>query len=299
MHKPHTENFNDALSVDFSAESTKKLEINQALMRQLETVNTAAYSAQKEDFPMNQTQKRHFKRSSIIAIAACLTLALSVSALAFVHYLSLGENAIYIVEPREAVNPEDAIPEELRGLLYDADGNLIETFGDIQDSFYNADGESVMVTNDDSGKLSIVTMEEETAKTEKISTLFDSLEDAQTYLAFDAKSPSYVPAEYVLEGYRVFNDEDGKPAQDSKYLSIYYFGNNGVNDCIYIQARLMDEETSFESDVGSVEKITINGYEAIATRSNVDILIGDVMYMIHANKLPQNEVIEMAESLTK
>ena len=298
MHKPHTESFNDALSVDFSAEATKKREIKQALLRQLVEMQNAA-ATQKEDFPMNQTQKRRFKRSSVIAIAACLTLALSVSAFAFVHYLSLGENAIYIVNPRDAVNTDDVLPEELRGLLYDADGKLLEKFGDIQDAIYNADGEAVMVTSDDSGKLAIVTMEEEPAETEQVSTLFDALEDAQAHLAFDALVPSYVPSDYVLEGYRIFNDEDGKPAQDTKYLSIYYYGNNGVKDYIYIQARLMDEETSFASDVGSVEKTTINGHEAIIGRSNVDILIGDVMYMIHANKLPQSEVIKMAESLTK
>lgn len=302
MQRNHTENWKDVLSVDFSAESEKRDEMKQALLQQVFQQDAVKRGIQKEDSTMQKTNTRRFKRSFVIA--ACLVLALSITAFAVVNYLDLGKYAQYVHDDSSgsdiAAQMEEPLPEELRGLLYDSDGKAIEKAGETLDGIYNANGEAVTVTYDDFGNPVILTQKEAAERRAEVSTLFDNLEEAQAYLVFNARSFDYIPADYVLEGYRIFNDENGQPQQDTKYLQMYFYKNGNVDDYIYVQARFMDEETSFTSDSDRrVEKTTINGYETILGESGVDILIDDVLYMIYGKNLPQSEVIKMAESLTK
>lgn len=258
MPRSHTKSWKDALSVDFSIEAEKKEEIKQQLMRQIQCQESANSRTKKEDFIMNQTQKRRFKRSSVVALAASLTLVLSITAFAAANYLNLGDYAKY-----------------------------------------STDTSSV---TDEAVQIDLSQVEENEIDSALVSTLFEKLEDVKPYLAFTPKMLTNIPADYELEGYRIYNDESGQPVQDTKYLEMNFYKNDNSNDSIYVQARLMDEETAFEvsADDENIEKTTVNGYEAVLIgNTSVDILIDDVMYMISAKNLSQNEVIEIAESLTK
>ena len=304
MYRNHKKNWKDMLSVDFSTEYHKKEEIKQVLLQQVKHQETIMYSTQKEDFIMNQTNKRRLKRSSVIAFAACLTLVFSITAFAVVNYLELGPYIKYRVESpsdsdkaAQAALNEKALPD----LVYDENGKLLEKFGEIEGKIYNADGEAIMVRGDDAGNLGIITLKEEEKQRAQATTLFNDREEMRSYLSFNARPFTSYPADYELEGYRIYNDEDGQPSQDSKYLEMNFYKNGDVNDWIYIQARYMDETTSFVSGAtGSTpEKTSINGYEAIIDGNHIDILIDNVMYMISAKNLPRAEVVKMAESLTK
>lgn len=304
MLRDHAENWNDGLRVDFSAESEKKDELKRALLQQLRQSGAARHNIEKEYSSMNKTNTKRFKRSTIIALAACLTVVLSATAYAVVNYLNLGKHAQYMMDSRDAseqsARMEEPLPAELQGSLYDKNGKVIETIGEMQNDIYNSEGEAVITTSDASGALVIVTQEEAREKQMLKTTLFTGLEDAQTYLAFKAKSLPYIPAGYELEGYRIFNDENGKPYQDIKYLEMYLYKIDNADEYVYIQVRLMDEETAFASSASNdLKKTSINGYEAIVDGNNIDILIGDVMYMIAGRNLPQSEVLKMAESLSK
>lgn len=304
MQRNRTEKWQDGLSVDFSAESEKKNKIKQELLQQLRQRSAAEPNKEREYFSMHQTNRKRFKRSTLIAFAACLTVVLSATAYAVINYVNLGEYAQYIPNSRnaseEAARMEAPLPAELQGRLYDKDGNVIEKVGQMQDGIYDADGKAVITTLDESGAVVISSWDIERQKHAQKTTLFTRLEDAKPYLAFEAHSFPYVPAGYALEGYRIFNDEHGKPYQGTKYLEMNFYQNGNPDAYIYVQARLMDEETAFGSSCSdNIEKTSINGYEAILDGSNVDILIGDVMYMICANDLPQSETVKMAESLTK
>jgi len=303
MQKNHSKNWKDVLSVDFSAESNKREEMKQTLLQQIDDQDTTKCNTKKEDFIMNQTHKRRFKRSSVIALAACLALVLSITAFAAVKFWDLGQHAHYISSSPDASDDaarmEESLPTELQGLLYDKNGRLIETIGEMENGIYNADGEAVMIINDESGNPAITTLEEENARLAQVTTLFDHWEDAKPYLAFDIHSFGYIPADYELVGYRIYNDENGQPAQDTKCLEMNFYKDGDLNDYIFVQIRYMDEETGFTTGGPDLKKITINGYEAMLDDSNVDILIDNVMYMIMAKNLPQEEVLKMAESLTK
>ncbi|MGE4354306.1 MAG: hypothetical protein AB7D36_09505, partial [Oscillospiraceae bacterium] len=166
MQRNRTENWKDVLSVDFSAESQKKEETKQALLRHICRRDALKLNIEKENFTVKQTTKRYFKRTTAVALAACLVVVLSISALAVSTYFHLGPYAQYNFDADMAQNEAMPGDEALSG----------------------------DVTTGDSGDL------------DSMSTLFDNQDDAQSYLAFNALSFTYVPERYVLEGYRIYND---------------------------------------------------------------------------------------------
>lgn len=305
MPRNRTENWQNGLSVDFSAESAKKDAIKQELLQQLWRQEAARRNHYKEDTTMKTINQRRFKRSSAIALVACLTLVVvSATAYAITNYFNLGQNAQYMLNDRNiseaAAQLAEALPTQLQGLLYSQDGQPIETVGQMQNGVYNAAGEAVIITLDDAGQPRILTREEARREHAQITTLFNSLAEAQPYLAFTARAVGYIPEGYALEGYRLYNDENGQPYTDAKYLEMYFYQDNQADAYIYVQARLMDEETAFTTGgTGNMEQTSINGNEAIVDEGTIDILIGEVIYMIAASDLPQSEIIKLAESLTK
>ena len=368
MQRNHAGNWEDVLTVDFSAESLRKNEIKQSIMRQIyqqqDTAPTGGidnepairagitqavesddrftamvpapapvsadhpqiiqFNKQMEEQPYmnknmnlntsrevdtglegNKKQKKRTKRSFVTALAACFVIVISITAFAVVNQINLGQYAHYLLDVNEVADEtvlmEEPILEELRGQLYDADGKVIEKNGDMQKGFFNAEGKAVTPSIDEAGNLFVMTKDESDAKRKQVSTLFSDWEEAQTYLAFEPKLFAYIPEGYTLEGYRVFNNEQGLPEQNTKYLEQHFYKDGNQEDSIYVQARFMDEETAFESSGSSetLEKTVINGYEAILDNRGLDILIDDVMYFISGTVLPQDEAIKMAESLTK
>lgn len=264
------------MHIDFSAESEKRDTIKDALLQRVCQINGVENDQRKEEHATAQAQRRRFRRIFKAAIAACLIIALSVTALAASGYfltgdLSLGEFAQYFGMSR---TPKGSVAREITE--------------DSQNGYY------------DTGTGEIVEEREDT-------TLFKTLEEAQPYLAFDALVFTYVPEGYVLDGFQVFNEENGHPSQGTKYLQMnfykdgFFLEDGFITDHIYVQARLMDEETRFESsgDFGILEEIVINGYNAVLGGHWVHILIDDVMYAVSGRNLPHSEVIKMVASLTQ
>ena len=367
MQRNHAGNWEDVLTVDFSAESLRKNEIKQSVMRQVyqiyqqqddeptggidsepviragitpavepnerftapapvsadrpqiiqfnkqteeqsnmnKNMNLNTNQEVKTDPDGNTKQKKRMKRSFVTALAACFVIVISITAFAVVNQINLGQYAHYLFDVNEVADEtalmEEPIPEELRGQLYDADGKVIEKNGDMIDGFFNAEGKAVILSIDETGTPFVMTQEESDARRAQVTTLFSDWDEAQTYLAFKPRLFAYIPEGYTLEGYRVFNNEQGLPEQNTKYLEQYFYKDGSPEDRIYVQVRFMDEETAFEtSGSGEVpEKTVINGYEAILDDKGLDILIDDVIYFITGTVLPQDEAIKMAESLTK
>lgn len=297
------------LKVDFSAESSRKDEIKAELMQRLWTQNRAELRPKEKDMQKNAGRKS-LRRTGVVALVACLTLgAVSLTAYAVAKHFKLGPYAQYItidatdMERMEEVNKQP-LPEELAAQAAAADGTKPKTWGDLQDGSYEWDGNKIEIKSEE---ITVAkadepqTMAEAKAELDTYSTRFDSAKDVKDLLAFDLRAFDYIPEGYKLEGYRLFDGDEvqGKFEKGkSKYLSMHYFKDNDPADYIYVQVRLMDEETGFES--GATENArtaVINGHDAFIDGGHVDILIGDVMYMIGG--VEEGEAIKMAESLGK
>ena len=133
-------------------------------------------------------------------------------------------------------------------------------------------------------------------------TYFDTIDDVKPYLAFEPLMPFFIPAGFTLDRISLHNDENGLPfqANSSWYLDVHYT-NAAKTQQIYMQLRLMDEETGFTASANSdMRSISINGNEGVVFGNNVIVEIEGVMYLIlagWAESVAQDEVIRMAESL--
>lgn len=301
------------LKVDFSAESSQKEERKAALMQQYYTQDAAEHRLQKEKKTMKTGRK--LKRSTAFALAACLALgAISVTAYAVVQHLKLGQHANYILQ--EEMSPAERekameefkaqpLPEELAGEVYAKYGKLAETWGDLDEGTYEAGDQKITVKSDnihiESTESQPKTMADEIARLDEMTKRFGTVAEVKPLLAFDLLEFGYVPTGYELEGYRLFKGDEVEPNfLDSKYLSMDFYKGEDPADSIYVQVRYMDEETGFESGgTENMRKTVINGHDAVIDGRSVDILIGDVMYMIRvSDALPAEEAVKMAESLT-
>lgn len=134
-------------------------------------------------------------------------------------------------------------------------------------------------------------------------TYFDTINDVKPYLAFNPLMPVSLPSGFAIDRICLFNDENGRPIAlgSNMYLEVYYT-DVGKTQQIYMQLRLMNEETAFWASAGrDMRHITVNGHKGVVDGKNVHVEINGVMYMIlagvWADGVTQDDVIRIAESL--
>jgi len=294
----------ELLKTDFSSESNSKEKILNQLLLKID--NQKYVVDKKEDF----TMKKLFIKPVFIAAA----IAVSVIGFAVTSYgqdfykvikeVFVGKHAKYVVTERTGA-PDLTIPDELKGKLYDKEGNVLEQFPE-DGKIYNQKGEELIISvetfEDADGNLisktEALTLEEynEREKT-KMTTITDP-EDAKNYLAFDFSLPSYMPEGYAFDRIQLFNDEKGKPIENCECAFVYFSNGDHAKD-IYLQLRLMNEKTAYEADLGKVEEIKINGNKGVIGEGFIDIEIDGVMYMLMAGNsgIDNQQLIKMVESI--
>ena len=292
-------------NTDFSHESTNREAIKASLLLNFN---------EKQNYPKGKIimKKNHFKLALTAAVIVVLTFGISIVAygdnmINIIKQFMVGEHAKFTVaEHRNSTRP---IPDGLKGQLFDADGNELVEFPDDEKEIYNNLGESATIIcteNDDGSSFKIATYDEldkERSKSEEnMYTYFDTIDDVKPYLAFDPLMPSLLPEGFSVDRIGLFNNKDGSPEPlgSNKYLSVY-FTNADKSQEIYMQFRLMDDETGFEGSASKdIRPITVNGNQGVIDGKNADIEINGVMYMIMAgscNDVTQDDVLKMAESL--
>jgi hypothetical protein len=132
-------------------------------------------------------------------------------------------------------------------------------------------------------------------------TYFDTINDVKPYLAFNPLMPVFLPDGFAIDRICLFNDENGGPLPlgSNMYLEVYYTDAAKTRQ-IYMQLRLMNEETGFTASAGrDMRHITLNGHKGVVDGNNVHIEIDGVMYMILADYagVTQKDVVMMAETL--
>lgn len=297
----------ELLKTDFSREgSSREKTLDQLLLKIKEQKSSVA---KKENF----TMKRAFIKPAFIAAV----IAVSVLGLAMTSYgqdvyqaikeILVGDHARYIVTEQSDKDSAQAyvpqLPDELKGKLYDREGNLLDWLPE-NGEIYNQNGEKLILESvEDNGgnKLAALTREEydalQKSKSEQYSEV-TNLEEAKSYLSFDFSLPAYLPEGYAFDRIRLYNDESGKPIKNCDYADVHFTNGDPSKD-IYLQLRLMNEDTAYEADIGNVKEIEINGNKGIIGEGSIDVEIGGVMYMIaaHASGIDDEQLIKIAESI--
>jgi len=75
-----------------------------------------------------------------------------------------------------------------------------------------------------------------------------------------------------------------------------FFTNDKTGEYIYMQQRFADEETAYETGAKKVEKININGVDALLYDNNLDWEDNGVIYMLNGRGIAKDELIKMGES---
>lgn len=250
----------------------------------------------KEVSKMVNGKKRSFKK--IVAVAACAAVvAAAGTAIAsgyageIVRMFSTGHNTFIQMDP-------DVIPEELKGMIFDEDGNAVtvmdegETYYDKDGNVLNAEGYA-KILNDAYGEDIAVNIADEKKTNEKV---FESMDEAIKAAAFDIKLPSYIPEGWEISKIYTYADDEGAFSGD--YISIEY--KNGDKD-MTIMERLINENTSFTySTDGDMEEIDLNGKKAVISNGrNLDFETGDgVSVSVHSmGNVTKDELVKIAESV--
>lgn len=279
--------------LDFSIESTHQEE-------NLERLKTKLLDVEKE---RGITMNKKIKKPIAVVAAATAIMCFSVAVygqdlIRIIKTVTLGNHAQY--EVIEDLKDFVTLPENLVGQIFDKKGNALSVYPADTEALYNADGQEVIIYYDsDTEKAAILTMKEyEELQNYKMTDFYD-MEEGRGYFICETFMPTYLPEGYFFEKISFYAGSKEEISADqgaNKYMSVYY--SNGKEE-IYSQVRFMDEETGFGSSATKdIQKIEINGHEAVIDGNNLDIQIGDVMYMFMANEnLSQDELIKIAESL--
>jgi hypothetical protein len=179
---------------------------------------------------------------------------------------------------------------------------------DNSDIVRSGRGEAQLRQNDVGDEISVVFTEAvfsykaEIEREKGLVTYFETIDDVKPYLAFNPLMPVYLPVGFALDRISLYNDENGLPLPlgSNMYLNVYYTDVEKTKQ-IYVQLRLMDEQSAFVASAGNdMRYISINGHEGVVEGNNVNVEIDGVMYMIMAGRadgVTQNDVIRMAKSL--
>lgn len=278
---------------DFSKESNKEA----VFKKSLENIN----QYKGENIIMKSKRNKLYKRLAGVGIACIVTITLSQTSFAqnfvekIIKSISL-EHVKFVEEEDHKLEVESMpVPEKLKGKLFDKDGNLIEIFTKEMKKFYTADGEEIDDFDMRTGKIITVSQAKE-----KVLEVKDTNE-LNKYTCFNVILPSYLPEGYKFDRAEFFKGKAGD-VKDSKYITIY-FTNEKTGKNIYMQQRFACEETRTVSNGSNIEKIKINGVDAISSdgvRSNsksIDWEANGVIYGITSKGIAREELIKLAESI--
>lgn len=272
---------------DFSKDSNKEA----VFKKTLENIN----QYKGENIIMKSKRNKLYKRLAGVGIACIVTIALSQTSFAqnFVEKIikSISLEHVTVIEYEEGPEVESMpVPEKLKGKLFDKNGILIEAFTREIDKLYTADGEEIDDFDMKTGEITTVSQAKE-----KVLEVKDANE-LNKYTCFNVILPSYLPEGYKFDRAE-FNKNEAGVVKDSSYISLY-FTNEKTGKYIYMQQRFASEGMKSASDGNNIERIKINGVDAILSDGKeINWETSDVIYFLTSKSIKTNELIKIAESI--
>lgn len=213
---------------------------------------------------------------------------------------SIANGNINIVQEEAVGRPESVpVPENLKGQIFDAEGNEVKAFTDSLKEIYTKSGEKIAyLGNDENNELMIVTEAQEAEEENETMQILKDANKRNEYTCFDVKLPEYLPDGYKFDHIELYKDENGK-VENSKYIDIFYT-NESTGEYMFMQQRFSDNETGFTTGTdGTVERVKVNGAEAlIMDDRSIDWEANGVLYHITSRgAFDKDELLKVAESI--
>lgn len=287
------EEFQDLASqlkdMDFSKRSNNSYILNKTL----KSINN------KGVYKMNKIKKTGIIAASLLVVSTLVsqTTFAQETVEKILKTLSLGHVTMIEYDGNE---PEEAaLPESLKGNVFDKNKTPLEiiTKDLFVEGIYTKDGEKIAKIDPKKGTIVTEKQMKEDEEKEKKNTLY--VTDSSTlnqYTCFKVKLPTYLPKGYIFKNAEFTKDESGN-VKDSKYASIN-FENKATGKEIYIQERFACDETKTVSNAEDIQKININGAEAILSNGrNIDWEADGTIYYLGGKNIGKDEAIKVAESI--
>lgn len=276
---------------DFSQHSDKEAVLRQSLRRM--EPNKGGYNMRKS----NKIKKFTLIAASIsILFFGTITLVQPSFAETIVNRIIQTFSAGQL-RGTQSESPEMiAVPEELKGKLYDKDGHIIEVLTNNQHEMYTADGKRIAGISEDN---EIIT-ESEKAKLNREDDQYFVVTDSgelNKYAGFDVILPSYLPEGYTFDQAKFITDEQGNVIDQYLFIS---FTNKHSGKSFTISKMLGIKENAYEiGTFEEMEQVQVNGIDAILTGGrNLDWEYNHVFYGIHGKEaISTSEIIKIAESI--
>ena len=263
-------NLEDLLnSTDFSQDNKKKEAIKAMLLNTLKREEKENHA--QGGISMKKIRVRPYAAAVAAALTVCVLIAACGENIAkAIQQFTVGRYAVYFAPEAEQVKQIEA----------ESGMSMSGGFSKVLFS-YEAEIES------EKGKVAY----------------FDTIDDVKPYLAFNPLMPVALPTGFTLDRISLYYEENDRllPLGSNMYLNVYYT-NAEKTQQIYMQLRLMNEETAYSTGGKDMRYISINGQRGVVDDNFVNVEIDGVMYMIMtgmAESVTQNDVIKMAESLRK
>ncbi|SHH38365.1 DUF4367 domain-containing protein [Sporanaerobacter acetigenes] len=253
----------------------------------------------------DENMKRTVKMRKTGIIAASILCALTITMqTAFAQELvdkiikSLSLSNITIFENQDIKWKDQELPEAAKGKVFDKDGNVIEkiTLAN-KDEMYNENGEKVFGVDSDGTLITEAVQKENMEKNAEENPVDDVIvkdpKKLNGYTCFDVKLPTYLPEGFEFD-YAEFYKEDNGEIFDGG-CGVYYI-NNKTEEPISIFQTYICEESSSETFFNNVEKVKVNGKEAIVGDEGIVWEANDVRYLMYTS-FGKNENIKIAESI--
>lgn len=294
INKSESQEYNNLLDLgkilankDFSKSSNKKAVYEKTLK-----------NIEESDGGEIMKKSNKIKCPVVAAVAVCImSISLMQSSFAqevaekVINKISLGHISVVQTESIETA----PVPDNLKGKIFDRHGKPITVFSKENDGpYYTAKGEKI----DSFSNNEIITEAEQEKMDEENILIVKDSKKLNDYTCFNVILPRYLPEGYKFDRAEFYKNEKGN-VSGTKYVSLY-FTNEKTGKYIFMQERFADKETGYEeSTEGKIEKIKINGVDAIMSNDRgIDWEANGTLYSLSGRgEILRNEIIKIAESI--
>jgi hypothetical protein len=198
----------------------------------------------------------------------------------------------YTEEFVEELSAEQPIPDELKGKIFDKDGNEIEVFSEeYEGKLYTVDGEVIASIIDDD----IITVSEQEKMDQEQTLVIKDLSEVNNYTCFNVILPDYLPEGYKFDKAEFMKDENGNVIDGGVFL---FFTNEKTGEYIFMGQRDVKIGGYTTGTDEEIEELKINGVDAVIYDNTISWEVNNIIYSLYGRELiTDTELINMAESI--
>ena len=191
----------------------------------------------------------------------------------------------------EAFEPVE-LPDSLKGKVFTKDGKEITVITEDTEGFCDKDGNAITSFDPETGEIWTEKDQKEVIDGMLVERDIHKIND---HICFKAKIPAYVPEGYKFDRFQYWKDDGGE--YDGMYGDLYYVNEETGNEIIIMERHDCYATQGVLTTDSVIEKIDINGVEAMLVGGTVDWVEDGVGIFYVGKGIETEELIKSASSM--